>query len=84
MATRVVLWIDSSSHVAPKVMNGGASMPSNVEYKPNEAEDPERWFNRGWRIVNATSFAPVQPEHDSGIPAFRAPKEITTLVLEHE
>lgn len=77
MATRIVLWLDTTVRMAPKVMNGGVSIPSNVEHKPNDTANLEHWFVGGWRIVSASSHAPIQGSISPAV------LEVTTLVLEH-
>jgi len=53
---RIVLWVDTSSHVAAKVMNGGASIPQTVKHRPQQrADDLDKWFAEGWVVASATS-----------------------------
>lgn len=78
MPQRIVLWVDTSSRVAPKVTNGGASIPTHVNHKPNQQpEDPDKWFAAGWRIVSASSFTPFGAQSTGE-------REVTVLVLEHD
>ena len=74
--SRVLLWVDTSNRSAPKLLDGGASIPPTIRHGVTNPADLAQWFESGWFLVNATSYNPARKDQSSLV-------EVTLLILEH-
>jgi hypothetical protein len=71
--TRVVVYVEGS-RMAPKVSNGGLSIPRNPRQAPDQQpEELSSWLNANWRVHSC-----------GGYHRDRENNEVTVLVLEHD